>query len=79
VQFEDNGPGIESGVAARIFDPFYTTREVGEGTGLGLSVAYFIITQNHQGSLSVYSRPGEGCRFDLVLPVDHIGVSEISS
>jgi PAS domain S-box-containing protein len=79
VQFEDNGPGIESDVAARIFDPFYTTREVGEGTGLGLSVAYFIITQNHQGSLSVYSRPGEGCRFDLVLPVDHIGVSEISS
>ncbi len=77
IQFEDNGLGMDSEVAAQIFDPFYTTREVGEGTGLGLSVAYFIITQNHQGSLSVYSHPGEGSRFDIVLPVDHIGARKV--
>ncbi len=71
VQIEDNGPGMGHDVVARVFDPFYTTRETGQGIGLGLSVAYFIVTQNHRGSLSVKSAPGQGCRFDMLLPVTH--------
>ncbi len=71
VQIEDNGPGMEKEVIAKIFDPFYTTREVGQGSGLGLSVAYFIVTQNHKGSLSVVSEVETGSCFDLVLPLKH--------
>ncbi|MEA3362842.1 MAG: PAS domain S-box protein [Thermodesulfobacteriota bacterium] len=71
VQIEDNGPGMKEELVAKIFDPFYTTQEVGQGTGLGLSVAYFIATQNHKGSLSVVSKVGAGSCFDLVLPLSH--------
>jgi len=71
IQVEDNGLGMDEKVAARIFEPFYTTREVGQGTGLGLSVAYFIVTQTHRGSLRVKSVKGQGSLFDLVLPVEH--------
>ena len=71
LQVEDNGPGMSDDVVSRIFDPFYTTREVGQGTGLGLSVAYFIVTQNHRGSLRVQSEAGHGSQFDLLLPVMH--------
>ncbi len=70
LQIEDNGPGMEEELSKRIFDPFYTTRDVGRGTGLGLSIAYFIVNQNHQGSLSVFSKLGQGSRFDMILPVD---------
>jgi len=71
LQIEDNGPGMSADVVARIFDPFYTTRDVGQGAGLGLSVAYFIVTQNHRGNLSVKSEEGRGSQFDLLLPVSH--------
>lgn len=69
LQLEDNGPGMDEGVCARIFDPFYTTQDVGLGSGLGLSIAYFIVTQNHNGRLSVISQPGHGTRFEMVLPL----------
>ena len=68
LQIEDNGPGMVQEVSNRIFDPFYTTQDVGRGTGLGLSIAYFIVTQNHDGRLSVTSEQGQGSCFDLVLP-----------
>jgi signal transduction histidine kinase len=71
VQIADNGPGMNKDVVTRIFDPFYTTHDVGRGTGLGLSVAYFIVTQNHRGSLSVTSEEGHGSQFDLLLPGTH--------
>ncbi|MEA3543644.1 MAG: ATP-binding protein, partial [Thermodesulfobacteriota bacterium] len=71
IQVEDNGPGIEKDARAKIFDPFYTTQDVGQGTGLGLSVSYFIVTQNHKGSLSVTSEVKKGSCFDLRLPVEH--------
>ena len=67
LQVEDNGPGMDSETVSKVFDPFYSTREVGSGTGLGLSIAYFIISQNHQGQLSVASEVGKGTCFDLVL------------
>ncbi|MET0103132.1 MAG: ATP-binding protein [Sedimenticola sp.] len=70
IEVEDNGPGMEEDVLGRIFEPFFTTREIGEGTGLGLSVSYFIVTQEHKGELRVESEPGEGTRFMLCLPME---------
>ena len=68
VEIEDNGPGMEEVVRKRIFEPFFTTKSVGIGTGLGLSVSYFIITENHGGTLSVSSTPGAGSCFKIHLP-----------
>jgi signal transduction histidine kinase len=70
IVLEDNGPGIEPAVLKRIFEPFFTTKPVGTGTGLGLSVSYFIITENHGGTLEAESRPGKGARFIIHLPMD---------
>jgi len=69
IEIEDNGPGIEPAIRKRIFEPFFTTKPVGSGTGLGLSVSYFIITENHGGKMSVTSQQGDGTRFDIYLPL----------
>ena len=68
VEIEDNGPGMPEKTRRRIFEPFFTTKEVGRGTGLGLSVSYFIITENHGGKMRVESGPGKGTRFIIRLP-----------
>ena len=57
-------------VRRRVMEPFFTTKEVGIGTGLGLSVSYFIITKHHRGTMNVESTPGEGTRFIIRLPLD---------
>ncbi len=72
IQVEDNGPGMDADLCCRIFDPFYTTKDVGSGSGLGLSITYFIVTQTHNGSLSVTSDVGRGSRFDIILPVTQV-------
>jgi len=69
IEIEDNGPGMSETVQKRIFEPFYTTKPIGVGTGLGLSVSYFIITENQKGEMTVESRPGEGAKFIIKLPV----------
>ena len=69
IEIEDNGPGMKEGVRKRIFEPFFTTKSVGRGTGLGLSVSYFIITDNHNGEMTVVSKPGKGSKFIILLPV----------
>jgi signal transduction histidine kinase len=69
IEVEDNGPGMDGATRKRAFEPFFTTKEVGIGTGLGLSVSYFIVTEQHKGSISVSSREGEGCRFTIRLPI----------
>ncbi len=66
-EIEDNGVGIEPDALARIFDPFYTTKPVGEGTGLGLAISHGIIT-GHGGSIQVESRAGQGTTFRVLLP-----------
>ena len=69
IQVEDNGVGMPESVRKRIFEPFFTTKEVGQGTGLGLSVSYFIITNNHKGQMEVQSKAGQGTCFTLRLPL----------
>ena len=68
-EIEDNGTGIPENIVGRIFDPFYTTKPVGQGTGLGLSIAYDIIVNKHKGELLVDSKPDAGSKFTVRLPV----------
>ncbi len=70
IEIEDNGPGMEEEIRKRVFEPFYTTKPVGVGTGLGMSVSYFIITENHGGEMTVDSRPGFGAKFIIRLPLE---------
>jgi signal transduction histidine kinase len=68
VSIADTGSGIPEEVRSRIFDPFYTTKEVGKGTGLGLSLSYDIV-KNHQGDILVDSEVGKGTTFTIRIPV----------
>lgn len=70
IELEDNGPGMAENVRRRIFEPFYTTKPPGVGTGLGLSVSYFIVTKGHGGRMSVKTSPGGGALFGIELPKD---------
>jgi len=67
-EFEDNGPGMPDEVRRRVFEPFYTTKPPGIGTGLGLSVSYFIVTSGHGGKMWVERASGTGSRFIIELP-----------
>jgi two-component system NtrC family sensor kinase len=70
ISFTDTGKGIEKENLSRIFEPFYTTQEVGKGTGLGLSVSYEIL-KRHNGSIKAESEgEGKGARFMVILPVE---------
>ncbi len=71
IEVEDNGPGMTDNIRRRVFEPFFTTKEPGIGTGLGLSVSYMIVTQNHKGLMEVASTPGSGARFTVRLPLDN--------
>ena len=68
IDVEDDGCGIPPEIQERIFDPFFTTKAVGEGTGLGLGIAYQIVSA-HGGTLSVRSQPRRGSRFRVRLPM----------
>ncbi|HNS11016.1 MAG TPA: ATP-binding protein [Bacteroidia bacterium] len=69
IEIEDNGEGIPQHEMNNIFQPFFTTKPVGEGTGLGLSLSYDIITKEHGGSMSVESKAGKGTTFRIRIPV----------
>ncbi|SMF36748.1 PAS domain-containing sensor histidine kinase [Desulfovibrio gilichinskyi] len=68
VEIEDNGQGMDEGVLKRIFEPFYSTKKVERRSGLGLSVSYFVITDQHNGSMEAYSVLGSWARFIIKLP-----------
>ena len=68
IEFADTGIGIPEDIITKIFDPFFTTKPVGSGTGLGLSLAYKIITEKHKGSITVHSKVNEGTVFTIVIP-----------
>lgn len=69
VHFADDGPGIPEENILKIFDPFYTTKEIGQGTGLGLSISYDIIVNKHGGTIDINSEVGKGTEFIVKLPV----------
>lgn len=69
IEVEDNGPGLDELTRKRVFEPFFTTKEPGIGTGLGLSVSYFVIVELHRGELSVESAPGRGACFTIRIPL----------
>ena len=68
IRIRDNGTGIPPEVKAKMFNPFFTTKPVGEGTGLGLSISHDIIVKQHGGSIEVDTHPGEFTEFRIVLP-----------
>ncbi|HVX25689.1 MAG TPA: ATP-binding protein [Parafilimonas sp.] len=68
IKVRDNGSGIPQNIIDKIFQPFFTTKPTGQGTGLGLSLAYDIITKEHNGTISVESKDGEGTTFIINLP-----------
>lgn len=70
IEVEDNGPGMDEETRKRAFEPFFTTKEVGRGTGLGLSVSFFIVTENHGGTMRVRSTPGTGTCFSIRIPFE---------
>ncbi|MGD1805253.1 ATP-binding sensor histidine kinase [Dapis sp. BLCC M126] len=69
IRIADNGMGMSEAVQKRIFDPFYTTKEVGKGTGLGLAISYQVIVERHGGQLECISTPGEGSEFLISIPL----------
>lgn len=68
IVIEDDGPGIPPEVMDRIFDPYFTTKAVGKGSGMGLAVVHGVV-QSHDGAISVQSDPGKGARFRLLFPL----------
>jgi signal transduction histidine kinase len=70
IRVQDNGNGIPDAIKDKIFQPFFTTKPTGQGTGLGLSLAYDIVTKGHGGSLAVESTPGDGTSFVIRFPIN---------
>ena len=71
IRISDDGPGIDDAIALEIFQPFYTTKKVGEGTGLGLSISRSIITELHAGQLRlVDDGRGQGATFEIRIPTE---------
>jgi signal transduction histidine kinase len=71
VDITDTGAGMDESTCSKVFEPFFTTKPVGVGTGLGLSVSYFIVTEQHRGTISAVSEPGKGTTFSVRLPLFH--------
>jgi signal transduction histidine kinase len=69
ISVKDNGNGVPLQVLDKIFQPFFTTKPTGEGTGLGLSMSYDIVTKGHGGELKVETKEGRGSEFVILLPV----------
>jgi signal transduction histidine kinase len=75
IHIADNGAGIPETVQRRLFEPLFTTKPVGKGTGLGMAIAHQIVVEKHNGSLSLSSELGKGTEFVIQLPIDPIGVA----
>ena len=73
VTIKDNGLGIPEDAKPHLFEPFFTTKSVGEGKGLGLSIAYHVIVEQHQGVLDYHSEEGQGTEFIVEIPINFSG------
>ncbi|MEG3836287.1 MULTISPECIES: response regulator [unclassified Microcoleus] len=71
IYITDNGPGITEEIQQRIFEPFFTTKTVGTGKGLGLSISYTIVVDDHGGQLSCFSIPDQGATLAIEIPIYH--------
>ena len=72
IAIADNGSGIPEAIQQRIFNPFFTTKPVGKGTGMGMSISYQIITEKHSGQLKCFSKPGAGSEFVIQIPIRQV-------
>lgn len=70
IQIADNGPGMPLEVQAHVFETFFTTKPVGKGTGLGLAISRQIVVEKHHGKLNLWSEPGVGTQFEILLPIE---------
>ncbi|MDZ7957236.1 MAG: hybrid sensor histidine kinase/response regulator [Aulosira sp. DedQUE10] len=70
IAIADNGSGIEQSLQSSLFNPFFTTKPVGQGSGLGLSISYQIVVQKHQGKIACLSSPREGAEFVIEIPLE---------
>jgi signal transduction histidine kinase len=68
ISFKDNGSGMTEDVRKKIYDPFFTTKDVGKGNGLGLYISYGIV-EKHRGKIEAFSTPGQGTEFVITLPI----------
>ncbi|MDF0553666.1 PAS domain S-box protein [Kamptonema sp. UHCC 0994] len=69
IEISDNGSGMPEAVKTQIFNPFFTTKEVGKGTGLGMSISYQIVVEQHKGKLDCISKVGQGTTFIIEIPI----------
>jgi signal transduction histidine kinase len=69
IRIADNGPGIPESVRSQLFNPFFTTKPVGKGTGLGMSISYQIVTEKHKGTIQCLSTGGHGAEFIIEIPI----------
>lgn len=78
ITIADNGLGMSDDVKPRIFDPFFSTKPVGKGTGLGMSISYHIVKEKHGGNLDCFSSPDQGTRFVIQIPIHQSGYGRIA-
>ncbi|MCT7983855.1 response regulator [Laspinema sp. A4] len=80
IRISDNGPGMSEAVRGCIFNPFFTTKPPGKGTGIGLSITWQIVVEKHKGNLRCTSAPNQGTIFEVEIPISHqVGVLSLSA
>jgi signal transduction histidine kinase len=77
IAIADNGPGIPEEVKERVFQPFFTTKPIGQGTGMGLSISYQIMVEKHHGKLECFSTPNQGTEFVIQFPVQQPALKSV--
>ena len=76
IEISDNGIGIPLLIQGQVFNPFFTTKDVGKGTGMGLAISYQIITEKHRGKLSFRSQYGQGTTFTIQIPIQQTNLAD---
>ena len=71
ISIADNGFGMKEEVRSKMFNPFFTTKPIGKGTGIGLSISYHIVVEKHGGNINCISTLGEGTEFVIEIPIQH--------